>query len=240
VPIGATKVQSVNAVTAVTTSVSASWPAPTTAGNLLVAVVGLSLVSNPSPPTISPPSGWTTATGAVAESAANCRTHLFYIAGSASRSGSETFDWSGALDIDDSVLVLVEWSGLATTSPLDRTANTNGTSVALAVLSGTTSATTEADELVIAAIANRNVSTQGSPSNGFAQVEQAQSTNGTTSNRVNFAVYSKVVSATGAQSMQATLSGSTQRPYAGVVATFKAPAAPAGSWTYGHDVRIGG
>lgn len=198
-----------------TTTPQASWPAATTAGNLLVAVVGLSLVANPGA-TVTPPSGWVLA-GDI-PSAANCQTLIYYIEGAASRSGAEVFNLTSTL-VNDATVFLYEYSGLASSGALDQEGEATGTS--LSGSSGTTGTTAQADELAIAAVANRNVSTQSAPTNSFTQLDQAQSTSATTSNRVNTGVYSRVVAATGTYGTAVTLSGATSRPWTGVVVTFK-------------------
>lgn len=195
-----------------TTSPAISWPGATTVGNLLIAVVGISLVGNPSA-TLTPPSGWTLA-GDI-PSAANCQTFVYYIEGAASRSGAETFTLSL---VNDTTLFLYEYPGMAASGAFDQEGETTGTS--LTASSGTTPTTTATDQLVIAAIANRNISTQSSPTNSFTQLDQVQSTNATVTSRVNTGVYALTTAATGTYGTAVTLSGATARPFTGVVVTF--------------------
>jgi hypothetical protein len=228
--VAITRVQTATGVgTTGTTSPSISWPAPTTAGNFLVAACGLAIVGNPTA-TVTLPSPWF--------EAVNVRNPTFnsvviwVINNASSRSGAETFTLSL---VGDTCLFLFEYSGITDATALDRTASTTGTGTQPA--SGTTATTTEADELLISVLANRADSTQSSPTNSFTQIATAQGTNGTITNRVNAHVYERIVSATGAYDMQATLG--TSRPWSGGIATFIGEPAAQGVWTYGWDVKIG-
>ena len=195
-----------------TISGSASWPNPTTAGNLLVAVVSLGLSVNASGIVSAAPSGWVLA--ASRSTTNGTFTYIYYIPNAASRSGSESF----TLDqVNDVVVFLYEESGILAASPLDQTAFDNGN--VSNPTTGTTATTAQANEVCYGAISNRNTTAQTSPTNSFVQIDQAQSTHTTGSNRVNGGVYRRQVSATGTYGCGVTLS--TSRPSSGVIATFK-------------------
>jgi hypothetical protein len=217
-----------------TVNVAATWPGATQAGNLLVASIGLSLVANAAATVDTVPSGWVLA-GDI-PSAANNWALIYYIENAGSRSGTETFGLTPSL-VNDFTIELSEWSGAAAASSLDQEAE--ATSTTLAPSSGTTAATAQNDELAVAVIANRNVSTQSAPTNSYTQRAQGQSTHATVSNRVNTGFYHLVLTSTGATSTSVTVSGGTTRPCTGVVVTFKASAPPATAFVYSYDVRLG-
>lgn len=112
----------------------------------------------------------------------------------------------------DSLIMVEEWSGAATASASDKSAGATGT-VSSAANSGATATTTQADELVIGAVAatgNRTFTPGATYSNG---------------NKINTTFSSlffesKVVTATGAQTADATISANVS--WICQVATFKA------------------
>lgn len=112
-------------------------------------------------------------------------------------------------------------TGIATASAVDQQAsNTTGSSATPSV--GPTSATTQADELVIGLFgySNSRTFTPGSGYTALATVESTGTVRGTTGEY-------KIVSATGTQTPDGTFSSSTS--FAGLVVTFKAAAAGGGS-----------
>lgn len=109
-----------------------------------------------------------------------------------------------------------EYSGLATSSTLDKTAGSSGTNNAPS--SGATATTSQNDELVIGAVSYPTTTVTMTAGSGYANASQKGSTGAGTSSLV--AVEDKTVAATGAQT--ATFSSSeTGNNWNCVVATFK-------------------
>lgn len=127
--------------------------------------------------------------------------------------------------------IIAEYSGLATSSVLDQT-STGATGSSASPSTGTTATTTQADELWIGAMANINTNTYSAQTNSFSEVAESASTGGSSSTRNNAVMEERIVSATGAASTGATLSGTQQ--WTGVIATFKASLNPTIS-TYTND-----
>ena len=118
-----------------------------------------------------------------------------------------------------SAAVVMEYSGIAATNPLDQIANTTGYNVS--PVTGTTPATTLPSELWIGGIGYASsVPTLGSLLNSFTSFASSQSTSSTTA--ANAKVYSleRITTATAAASSGGTLSAAAQ--WSGALATFKA------------------
>jgi hypothetical protein len=180
---------------------SLSWGSATTAGNLLIAAVQGSSLST----SISMPSPWVAAQAMVdGDTAGNLR--LFYIANAGSRSGAETVTFGDPDAEYQYGIVLMEWEGIVTTSPLDQTASATGMSSTGA--SGTTATTTQADELCLALIGAGG--SMVNPTNGFTL-------NGITNAMSDLQL---VTETTGAMSTAVTLNAS--RKWVGLIVTFKA------------------
>jgi hypothetical protein len=153
-------------------------------------------------PTITTPSGWTLVGSATRT---NVRTSLYYIQNAATRSGAQAF----TLNMNcRSEIALLEYGGIALTVALDVSATNNGATTT--VDSGTTGATTQAQELVMAFLFAGDA-VQGAPSNGFSTVGYVAE---------RFTAYEKTVTATGTQNTSATIPAA--RDWTGIVATFKA------------------
>ena len=117
-----------------------------------------------------------------------------------------------------SAAVVIEYSGVLASSPLDQTANATGSSAA--PVTGTTPTTTQANELWICGIGFiSSTPTLGTFLNGFNSVSSMQSTNGTASNNAKVYALDDLASATASASSGGTLSVSAQ--WAGAIATFK-------------------
>jgi len=153
------------------------------------------------PPTITAPGGWTQALTVTRN---QMRTSFFYIQNAGSRSGTETFTLTQNSRSD---VALLEYTGIVLSSALDLSTSNNGATTT--VDSGTTGTTTQAQELVVAALFAGDVA-QGAPTNGFSIAGYVAS---------RFTLYEKNVLTTGAQNTSATI-GST-RDWIGVIATFK-------------------
>ena len=130
-----------------------------------------------------------------------------------------------------SAVVVMEYSGILAASPLDQTNSATGNSTA--AVTGTTPATTQANELWIGGIGLTNSGyTLGLPLNQFVSVASAQSTNGTAGNNAKVYALERTVTTTGAAGSGGTVSTSSQ--WSGAIATFRAvqsapPMALAGS-----------
>lgn len=208
----AARVQTVAAGNDKISSVSATWSSSTTAGNLLVAIIG---VRKGSSITITPPSGgWTLAVRS--DNGTTLSTVIYYIANAASQSNTSPSTWTLS-SIANATLTLVEYSGINTTSPLDQTATAAGTSTTAD--SGITATTSQVNEVAVAglAVAKGDI-TFSAQTNGFTEVSEVASTAGAQTN--NTVLEEKILLSTGTQQVQATISGDDD--WAGAIATFKA------------------
>lgn len=193
------------------TTVSAVYAATPTANNLLIAVYGDSDGNNGGPVTIT---GWTSAISTQGSSGTDA--WIFFKV--ATGAESTTVTATNANTPFTSNIAIFEYSGLATSSVLDKTAVGSSGIGATSTPTGTTATTTLANELLIAGVVVSGVAATGpSWSNSFTV--RATTTNATgplfTSDRI--------VSATGAYTTTVTYTGSGTGG-AGVIATFKAAA----------------
>lgn len=123
------------------TSVSVSWPAPTTANNYLTAAV---VFSGGNPGTITPPTNWVQR-GTTQNSGSNVSIAVFEVVNAASQSGSQSWSWTNASNV--AKVTIAEYSGCATSSPNDGTDSINtGSSSTLASSAFTT---TNANDLIV-------------------------------------------------------------------------------------------
>ncbi|PCI19160.1 hypothetical protein COB64_04180, partial [Candidatus Wolfebacteria bacterium] len=187
------------------TTVSATWPSATTTDNLLVAIVAVDGGTNV---TISPPASWILAVSA--DNGGRTKSSIYYIENAASESGVSSWGLSAS---KEATITLAEYSGMATSSALDVTASAIANS--LTVDSGTTSTTAQADSLAVAGIAIQGIVTYSAETNSFTEVSEVQS-----STIVSSAFYEKILSTTGTQQVQATIS--VKQRSVGVIAVFKA------------------
>jgi subtilisin family serine protease len=205
---GIAVVQSANAMGSGVVSVQSVFPSANTAGNLILALVRMSTTSQTVTVTDSAGNVYAQAV-AQTQTSDGHQLHLFYaknIAGgantvSATFSGTNNHPW----------LAIYEYHGLSATSPLDRTSAAQGS--VIAVSSGSTALTSNANELVFAGL--------GLPS-GYSGTETAGSgfvlgqRNTSTSPG---ATESALVTATGSYAGTFALSSSTN--WSALVATFK-------------------
>jgi hypothetical protein len=182
-------------------TVSASWTKATKTGDLLIAIFSY----DNSGDTIIPPSGgWTIAVSSV--NSGHATTTIYYILNAGTQSGSYT--WTSN-NIRHMTIVLLEYSGVATSSALDKTANANGNSAT--VSTGNTASTGQAYELAMAVSGN---TTFTSLSSGWAEVGSVSNITGYIT---SVPIY-KILSATGTQNATASI---TSQPWTGAIATFK-------------------
>jgi hypothetical protein len=159
--------------------------------------------------------GWTAATSSIQFSA---QYQWYKIAGAGeSATVTVTPSATGSVEIEIS-----EWSGNVTVTPLDKTVS-GGNAAGTTISSGTTAATTQADEQAVASFNWLGSTTANSYTNSF--VEEAELAGLSSLSNTKMAVADKVLSATGAQSTVVTLSATTTDPNSGLVSTFKAAAA---------------
>lgn len=194
---------------------SCAYGSANTAGNLLVAVLQDS--NDPAGITLSDTRGnaWIKAVG-LYSSGLVLSGSIWYAANCAA--GANTVAVAGGFTVFQ-CLAVAEYSGIATASPLDKTA-VDLNSAAASPDSGPTAATTQADELLVGGIAldaGSAVTWTGS----FTSRQSA--TNGGGNRMVAFG--DRIVSTTGAYDATAT---STTGDWIAAIATFKAASAPSG------------
>lgn len=188
------------------TTLSCNWPGATTAGNLLVLIVGC---SGGAGVTLTTPAGWTK----VGEVNSSTKLAIFRIENASSHSGSQSVTISSS---QVGFVCLSEWSGVAAASALEGFNSTSGTST-----TGSTSAytTTNAGDLLIGAIhwgAAGSAFTVGSPTNGFTLEEDEHMISPFYALNMLY----KVGGATGSETAGVTASGTVA--FTGMLAAFKA------------------
>jgi hypothetical protein len=110
------------------------------------------------------------------------------------------------------VVLAQEFSGLATTSTLDRVASATGSSTTAS--GGTTASITQANELVVMCSSHSGTTAAYTVGSGYSNLITVNVANAAT------AMQSKVVSAVGTQT--GTMTIATSRIWVGIIATFKA------------------
>ncbi len=123
--------------------------------------------------------------------------------------------------------VIAEYTGVLTASAVDVTATgTSGTiSSSVAQSAGTTTTTTQADELWIAGIGVASgTRTFQTPGNSFVIRSSKSGTNATTANDSSVALLDKIVTATGAATTSCMVTAGTASNSSGLIATFKSSA----------------
>ena len=120
-----------------------------------------------------------------------------------------------------SAAVVMEYSGVLVASPLDQIAPGHSVGTSTDAVTGTITATTQANELWIGGIGfAHRTRTLGTILNSFTPVDNATSTNTTNSNNARVYALERIVNSTGSASSGGAISSSTQ--WAGTIATFKA------------------
>lgn len=189
-------------------SQSATFASPPTSGNLLRcwanADTTLTMTS----------SGWTLAWSSLSF----VGLYQWYKIAGASESSTVTVTPASSLAVQ---LFIREDSG-NTATPLDRTSTSTAPSASSSVPSGTTAATTQADEHAAAAFGWNNASavvTASTYTNSFTEIHETVAL-GTT--QVAMAVAELVLSATATQTTTVTLSAANNSQKSGGIATYKA------------------
>lgn len=199
------------------TSISVTMAATPTAGNVLVAAIGLNSASRGDLCVVSSitQTNVTWTAQVVSSSVRDAEIWLGVVAASASTSVTINLTESPAYC---SVADIYEYSGVATSGFLDKTAVAAGVTYSEAdqtLPTGTTDTTTQADELWIGAIMNSKNSS--SAANGFTLYDGEVAYGA-----VSISFLEKIVSATGTASSGAfyVITGYAQ-PWQGAIATFK-------------------
>ena len=208
------------ASTASATSHNIVLDASPTQGNLLI-------VCAVADDYINTPSGWSLAASANDWTG----TSLFYKIAGSGESATITVTIPSSTSMD---LAAFEYSGMAASSPLDRTA----TAVAQSdpVSTGTTTTTAQANELLVALVGlSRTTAVIASWSNSFVQEYDLESTG--SSINVELGVALRTVAATGTYSSAADLTSYQNDHSSGLIATFKIAAG--GGAEYFSGIRLG-
>lgn len=191
-----------------TTTASATWDSATTAGNILIAVYSYDADADPGLPT-----GWTLAKRSGVAGPPAKSTVIAYKENASSQSSTGNF--SGA--VAESCLVVAEFSGVATSSSLDKTASTSGSGTTAS--SGTTATTAQATELLICGYGDA-AQVFSNPTASFSIIAQVGNVG------IRNCMTYLVVSSTNGYSSDITLAGSVA--WQGAIATFKEVASVGG------------
>lgn len=206
-PAAATYIQENTGTAAAAGTVTTTYPAATTAGNLLVATVGVDGGKTVSGCT----DGTNAYTKAISIANGNTDLEIWYFNGnSTSKAAATTLTCTLSANAN-AAIDWKEYNGLLTAAILDVTASNTATSTA--VTTGTTAGTAQNTELVIAAVASPSNPTVTAASGWVKHTTVSQSTN------VTIADAGKIQQATAAQSGAFTLSSSLA--WASAIATFK-------------------
>lgn len=222
-----TRVQHVTNTGSGSGSITANFSAAT-ANNLLVAVVMTR--ANGSFAGMGTPSGWTLADQWSNNSNGNApEISIFYKVAAGGETSVTCTD--SVMTAGNLAIVVNEYSGLFTTSPLDVSAirGDSATSTVTSLTSGTSGTLAQANELCIGAWAFRGVGTSATYSNSYTE-DAFLAVNGDATTPGTLMVATREVSATTAQSSTATWTSPSGRAV-GMLVTFKALAATNASAT---------
>lgn len=212
------RVQSASALSAgSTTSLAVTMGSTPTNGNFMVAIIATNGGTTGRVSSIAQTGA--TWVKAVDVASASCTVDIWYAENISSAGTGVTINYVASL-LNNAIVL--EYSGIATSSSLDVTASNTGTYPGTAD-SGTTATTAQANELWIAGLDDVQFpsGTWNAPSNSFTEIVEAANI------FLNLVGEEKIVSATGTANTSAgrgsaPLSGN----WAGAIATFKEAAAP--------------
>jgi hypothetical protein len=190
-------------------TITTNWIQPTQAGNLLVAIVSAERSWYPIA-NWQPPAGWQLA---VSYEMTNVKTSIYYYPNNPGGRTAEAFGNGGFYD--DMILQLAEYTGVATVSPLDKTAFNGNASNDGYVETGYTQQTSQAKELVITALTSYSMTNFHGPSQGFIEIDDRHQGWG----NLTTAVHEKIVTTAGSWGHYTQVDDPAQ--WVGVVATFK-------------------
>lgn len=212
-----TQVQSTTATTTAGTTIAVTYGSSPTNGNFLVCVIATKRTSSPVSSISQTGATWVQAVGVIGTTlGANNTTDIWYAENISGASTSVTVNLGGSTNAS---CVFAEYSGIATSSSLDKTASDlDDYSVRSTAVTGTTATTSQAVELWIGGVADNTGSAFTTTGGGFTKVAEALGTN------VCNTFDELIVSSTGTAS---TSNGHAFVPlsgqWTGAIATFKAP-----------------
>jgi methionine-rich copper-binding protein CopC len=193
-------------------SLSAGFPSANQAGNVIIAFVRMSTTSQTLEVTDTAGNTYSDAVSQ-AQSSDGHQAHIFYSKNIGGGANTVTARFSSTNA--HAWIALYEYSGLSTTSPLDRTAHAQGSGTS--VSSGTTSTTTTGNELLFAAV-GLSSSYTGTVAAGTGYTLALQDTG--TSRAAN-----EILATSSAGAYAGTFTLSTSTNWSAVLATFAAGAA---------------
>lgn len=204
-----TRIQSAFSLANSQTSITANWTQPTQSGTFLVAVIS-AVVDTNSYLTFTPPAGWSQA---VTSEWTNVKLAVYYRPANPGARTSETFTVSPGFH--DMTLYVLEYSGILSTNPLDKTGLTGGDTNNGYVQTGFTPTTVQPKELVITALTTyAQTSFSTTPADGYTEIYDKFMLY-----QLTTAMYEKITTATGSYGHGATVAVPAQ--WVGLVATFK-------------------
>jgi hypothetical protein len=223
------RVQTGTLVNSSSSSLALTLSAASAAGNLLVAT----LEDDPSGAAFSGPSGWVRAVGANSGGTTNPgRAEIWYYADNPGGISTATFTASGATHVQGQ---LSEWSGVATSSPLDVTGT--GTAANATSVSVSTSAAAASGDVGITSFGigfNKNRSTTFTAGSGWTNLGE----DGTTSQSDSYSADFRLSLSAGVASETET--NNRAGDWAAAIATFKiAPTCSGGSLTLANASTLG-
>lgn len=186
-------------------TLSAVYTTTPVQGDLLIALGN-------SDATLTITSGWSLATQSVNDTGL----YQWYKIAGAAESSTVTITPSSAASTE---IVIEEWSGNVATSPLDQVSNTSTSVGSATINSGTSPATTQADELAIAGLGWNVTGTITTYTNAYTEVAELTGAGGVVT---KLAVANKALTATGTTGTVGTLSPNNNATKSGLIATYKA------------------
>jgi hypothetical protein len=187
------------------TTLSAVYTTTPVQGHLLVTIGN-------SDATLGVTAGWSLATQSVNDTGL----YQWYKIAGASEPSTVTVTPSAAASTE---IVIEEWSGNVTVSPLDQVNNTSTATTTASINSSTSPATTQADELAIAGLGWNVTGTVTTYTNAYTEVAELTGSGGV----VTFlAVAERALVATGTTGTVGTLSPNNNATKSGLIATYKA------------------
>ncbi|MCW3996390.1 MAG: hypothetical protein NWE98_09640, partial [Candidatus Bathyarchaeota archaeon] len=204
------------------TSLTATLTQAPLSGNVLIAVIGTYRNGSTTVRTVDSINGGSGGTSTWTKAISQSRTWTQYPVSYAinieiwygvvsSPSTTVTATLSGSSSTD-AVIQLMEYSGIATTTPLDKTSTASNTGTSTST--GTTTTTAQASELWIGGVTVGANYAQTTPQNNFELINGA-----TFASTMSVSALQRIVTSTGAASTGTTISSSSN--YVGAIATFK-------------------
>lgn len=194
------------------TTLAATWPANTTAGNILIACLHC-VRGNGGNLTATPPSGWTAViTGGVRQgNSGSGRSYQWYRENAAAQGATGNFTVSNSGGVS---LVVAEYSGLKTSGAIDAPSVGSNTSASTSSpVVNTTTTTAQASELLVAMHGGNASVTYSAPTNSFSIYNQQAQTDASVD------LCDRIMAATINTSCQVTASATIN--YAGIMGCFK-------------------